>query len=194
MIDLGAPHVSLYELDGEAEAAVGRRAVAGEIQLADDDRRADQSLGLADRLEAAGYERYELTCFARPGHRSRHLAGVLEDGSWLGLGPGAHTAMNGLRIWNLPDWGVYLTSVAKGALPEASRSHLDDREVREERLARRLRLAGGVPLDRLSEPEARLVQGWIRGGWAAPDTSRLRLTAEGWLRLDTLARELAHAG
>jgi oxygen-independent coproporphyrinogen-3 oxidase len=194
IIDLGAPHVSLYELVAEEDTPLGQRVAAGEARLSDDDRRAEQFVSLGSRLEAAGYERYELTGFARPGHRSRHLDGVLETGSWLGVGPGAHTALNGLRIWNLPDWGVYLTSIAQGALPEASRSHLNDREARTEWIERRLRLAAGVPLDLLSGPEAELVQRWLREGWAAPDPFRVRLTAQGWLRLDRLARELARAG
>ena len=193
VIDLGAPHVSLYELALEEGTPLGRRVASGEARVAGEDRRAEQLLGLGARLEAAGYERYELTCFARPGHRSQHLTGVLEDGSWLGLGPGAHTAVGGLRIWNLPDWRVYLTRVAQGALPEASRSDLDDREERDERIARRLRLAGGLPLAWLNDPEAEVVRRWVRGGWSAPDLLRVRLTAEGWLRLDELVRELTRA-
>ena len=193
VIEQGAPHVSVYELVTEEGTPLGERVAAGKERLADEERRADLFVAFGARLEAAGYERYELTCFARPGHRSRHLAGVLDDGSWLGLGPGAHSALNGLRIWNLPDWRVYLTSIAEGVLPEDSRLKLDNREERAERLARRLRLAGGIPLAWLSEPEAEVVRRWVRGGWAAPDLLRVRLTVEGWLKLDELAEEIARA-
>jgi hypothetical protein len=69
-----------------------------------------------------------------------------------------------------------------------------EREERDERLVRRLRLEGGISLAGLSDTQAEVVERWVRGGWAAPDPLRVKLTAEGWLRLDELAQQLTQAG
>ena len=50
-----------------------------------------------------------------------------------------------------------------------------------------LRVADGVEIN---EATTLRVQPWLQSGWAALDGSRLRLTPQGWLRLDTLAADL----
>lgn len=84
--ELGVPHVSAYGLTIEPGTPFHR---AG-FQAEDDDRWADQYAQVVDTLEAAGLERYEVSNFARPGHRCVHNEHYWRARPWLGLGPGAH--------------------------------------------------------------------------------------------------------
>ena len=59
-----------------------------------------------ERLETAGYEQYEISNVARPGHRARHNLKYWTDGEWRGFGCGAHSTIGGVRWKNrsVIDW------------------------------------------------------------------------------------------
>ena len=189
VIDLGVPHVALYELVPERGTPMGEKVASGELGLADGDARADQYLALSELLGIAGYEAYEMMSFALPGHESRHALAVFEGRSWVGLGPGAHSNFGELRVWNLTDWRGYSTAVARGELPEAKTdsSGTDSTEI----LWFKLRRAQGIARADLSSRGREVSEAWIRKGLAVDDPHRVRLTAEGWLRLDQLSADLA---
>jgi oxygen-independent coproporphyrinogen-3 oxidase len=106
-------HVSCYPLalEAEPEEAVenwpggGWPVLArwrGSAQRAQPD---DDTLALmyadAERLLArGGLRQYEISNWARPGHRCRHNLIYWRDGEWLGVGLGAHSHIAGRRIWN----------------------------------------------------------------------------------------------
>ncbi len=191
VIALDPPHVSLYELVPEPGTPIGESVRSGEVQLAGDDRRADQYLSQYGLLIAAGYEAYEMTAFARPGHRSRHALAVLEGRPWMGLGPGAHSNLSEGHSRNLRDWRGYSTAVASGRLPEAESEASNVCVSSAEGLWARLRGAEGIPRVDLTARGQETADGWMRKGLAAADPLRVRLTPEGWLRLDELSTELA---
>lgn len=191
LIAMEVPHVSLYELVVERGTPLGTKVRSGEVRLADDDRRADQYLALSGVLDAAGYEAYEMTAFARRGHQSRHALAVLEGRSWLGLGPGAHSSLTGRHIWNLRDWRGYSTAVTKGLLPEAKDPIKGAGADSPERLWFRLRRSEGIPRADLGSRAWKIADAWVQRGLAVDDPLRVRLTPQGWLRLDELSAELA---
>jgi len=85
-IALGPTHVSAYHLTLEPNTPFAAQPPA----LPDDDLAADMQLQAEARLGAAGYEHYETSAFARPGHRCRHNLNYWTFGDYLGLGAGAH--------------------------------------------------------------------------------------------------------
>src|SRR5438552_5144525 len=85
-LDCGVPHVSAYQLTIEPNTAFYSRPP----QLPEHDACADMQLAVEETLAAAGYERYETSAFARPGHRCRHNVNYWEFGDYLGIGAGAH--------------------------------------------------------------------------------------------------------
>jgi oxygen-independent coproporphyrinogen-3 oxidase len=96
VIDFGPEHVSTYELTWEASTPFGRALAAGQLEACDEDLAADMIEHVEARLERAGYERYEISSYARPGHRARHNARYWQRAPVLGLGMGAHsTEMRG---------------------------------------------------------------------------------------------------
>jgi len=84
---LGAPHLSLYHLTLEPNTVFATRPPAN---LPDDDTSAEMLDLVAARTAAAGLERYEVSAYARPGHRCRHNLNYWQFGDYLGLGAGAH--------------------------------------------------------------------------------------------------------
>lgn len=70
-----------------------------ELNLPDEDGTADQYLFAVNELEKRGYDQYEISNFARPGKESRHNLQYWRCGEYLGLGPAAHSFMEGRRFY-----------------------------------------------------------------------------------------------
>ena len=106
----------------------------------------------------------------------RHNLGYWLDGDWWGLGPGAHSHLDGVRWWNVKHPARYAAQLAAGESPEAGAEELTAAERQTERIMLRLRLASGLPL------------GWLdEGARVAVD----RAVADGLLELPADARDRA---
>src|SRR5204863_2473023 len=82
----GVPHISAYQLTIEPNTAFYSRPPT----LPEHDACADMQLAIEEALAGGGYEHYETSAFARPGHRCRHNLNYWEFGDYLGIGAGAH--------------------------------------------------------------------------------------------------------
>src|SRR5712691_3504861 len=82
----GVPHVSAYQLTLEPNTVFWSKPPP----LPEHDACADMQLAAETLLDAAGYERYETSAFAKPGRRSRHNLNYWQFGDYLGIGAGAH--------------------------------------------------------------------------------------------------------
>jgi putative oxygen-independent coproporphyrinogen III oxidase len=80
------PHLSVYHLTLEPNTWFAKHPPA----LPDDDTASDMLDLLVDNAARAGLQRYEVSAFARPGHRCRHNLNYWEFGDYLGIGAGAH--------------------------------------------------------------------------------------------------------
>lgn len=186
---LEVPHVSLYGLTVESRTPLGRAVREGREAPVDEERYRIEYLRAVDVLTQAGYEHYEVSSFALPGRRSRHNAVYWEGGAYLGLGNGAHGFAPPVRRWNLREWEEYRAAVLSGGSPEAEREVVDAGARRLESVWLALRTTDGFDLGDASAAEE-LVGTWVGDGLAILDGSRVRLTAEGWLVLDSLAVDL----
>ncbi|MDR2991881.1 MAG: radical SAM family heme chaperone HemW [Burkholderiaceae bacterium] len=83
---LGAPHLSVYHLTVEANTAFARQPPP----LPDDDSAYAMLDRITERTAAAGLARYEVSAYARDGHRCAHNLNYWQFGDYLGLGAGAH--------------------------------------------------------------------------------------------------------
>jgi oxygen-independent coproporphyrinogen-3 oxidase len=193
---LEPPHVSLYGLTVEAGTPLARSVAEERVHTAVEERYREEFLYASERLTRAGYEHYEVSNFARPGHASRHNRVYWEGGAYLGLGNGAHSFTDPLRRWNVRDWTAYAASAGEGRLPVAGEELLTDDARRLERVWLGLRTDRGFPAGELNPAALALVDRWRRAGWVrtgATDRDPVRLTPEGWLVLDRLAVELDQA-
>ena len=91
---LGLDHVSAYMLKIEQDTPFGKNLPAG---LPDEEQTAEMYLNAASLLGELGYERYEISNFARPGFECRHNMKYWSLGDYLGFGPTAHSCFDGRR-------------------------------------------------------------------------------------------------
>ena len=194
VLALEPEHVSLYGLTAEAATPLGRWVREGREALADEDRYADEYLVAHARLVAAGFEHYEVSNFGRPGRWSRHNFVYWTGAPYAALGPGAHGYDPPVRRWNLRDWIAYREAVARGRLPLDGEEIVPEEDAALERVWLGLRTVEGVPAEAAGAVQRELAALWEARGWARVAGGRIRLTPEGWLLLDRLAVDFAHAG
>ncbi len=104
LLALQPPHVSLYGLTIEPGTAYASAEKAGDLTLPESDTWRSMYDEIVMTLEKEGLERYEVSNFARPGHRGRHNEAIWRGGHYVGLGPGAHGFLpNGQRTWSHAD-------------------------------------------------------------------------------------------
>ena len=180
---LAPDHLSLYGLTVEEHTPLGRWAARGEVVPVDEERYAAEFLAAGRALAAEGFDHYEVSNAARPGRRARHNSAYWRRAPFLGLGPSAHSGSGRLRRWNIREWAAYERAIAEGRDAGAGSEDLSDEAVALEEVYLGLRTRDGLPAGRL---DAGTVDAWTAEGWAEPAEGRVRLTLEGWLRLDAL--------
>jgi len=184
------PHLSLYGLSVEEGTPLARRVAWGQVRPAPDERYREEYLYAAERLRAEGYEHYEVSSFAREGHRSRHNQVYWSGRPYLGLGNGAHSFLPPWRHWNERVWPDYRDAWASGTPRPAERECIDGEAAALERLWLDLRRIEGIERARL---ESAVLERWQASGLAeSAGHDRIRLTPNGWLVLDELTVEASH--
>jgi oxygen-independent coproporphyrinogen III oxidase len=186
-IRLEPSHVSLYGLTIHERTPLSRWRERGEIAEAPDEVYADEFLLAHDMLTAAGFEHYEVSNYARPEMRSRHNSCYWVGNAWVGVGPAAHEFDGARRRWNVGPYTQWKRAVDGGRDPLEAEEILSPENRNAERVYLGLRTSEGLVL---TERETEAVRPWLNSGWAAIESGRIRLTPEGWLRLDALAASL----
>ncbi len=110
-IALKPQHISAYMLGLEPEVPLARSLEAGLWQECEEETAIAMYQMLADKLQQAGYEHYEISNFALPGFRSRHNSSYWHGRPYLGLGPSAHSFDGKHRRWNASNITDYLKGV-----------------------------------------------------------------------------------
>ncbi len=142
-IALGTEHVSCYALTYEPRTAMTARLERGQFTRADEDLEADMFLATVDRLRSAGFDRYEVSNFARPGAECRHNLAYWRQENWLAAGPSASAHVRGHRWKNIARLDDYLAS-PPGFSPITDHEGPDPKRAISERLMTGLRLREGV--------------------------------------------------
>jgi putative oxygen-independent coproporphyrinogen III oxidase len=161
---LDVDHVSAYALtldDPDAEGLTGplgdhlpttagaRRWRHAAARDQDDDRAAAQYVLAVERLGAAGYQGYEISNWARPGHESRHNLVYWHREPYEAVGPGAHAFDGAVRRWNAARLGAYLGALvpadgAPAAMPPGGMEPVDAAAAAVEAVILGLRLDTGL--------------------------------------------------
>jgi putative oxygen-independent coproporphyrinogen III oxidase len=114
---LQPPHLSLYHLTLEPNTVFATRPPAN---LPDDDLSAEMLDLVAMRTAAEGLERYEVSAYARSGHRCRHNLNYWQFGDYLGLGAGAHGKLSfAHRVMRQVRWRDPATYMARSVEGQA---------------------------------------------------------------------------
>ena len=103
----GINHLSAYALTIEPKTALGQRISKGVAAPVDEDATIRHYEMLVERAEKEGFEHYEISNFAKPGHYSRHNCSYWTGEKYLGLGPSAHSFDGVSRQWNVANVTEY---------------------------------------------------------------------------------------
>lgn len=190
--DLGVQHFSTYSLTVEPNTQFGALHKKGRLPLASEQTFGDLFEGAADTLGGLGFEHYEVSNHARPGHQSVHNGHYWRGGDYLGLGVGAvgcHTVEVGraVRTTNTPSAGTYLAGPHEPHL-EA----LGPTELERESFMLGLRTSRGVHLHEVAtrsgrDPlgsRARAVDRMLSLGNLTLADGIMRIPRERWLHSD----------
>ena len=182
-------HLSAYVLTVEAGTPMARLP---EDLFPDEDAQADQYELLCRLAAGAGYRHYEISNFALPGRHSRHNSRYWDLSDYLGLGPGAHSYLDGRRFFFEADLAAFLTSSCPPRQEEQGPFHRGDeyvmlmlrtqRGVEEGEFARRF----GRPFT----PYAQRLRPFLPLGLAAEEGGRWRLTERGFLVSNAILTEV----
>ncbi len=189
-VEAGPDHVSAYALIVEEGTALARRIRHGDIAAPDDDELADRYLIADQVLAAAGLEWYEVSNWARPGHECRHNLAYWRSADWWGIGPGAHSHVDGVRWWNVRHPVTYASRLAARVSPGEAREVLAPVDRRVERVLLELRLAEGMALAVLTATERARLPILSERGLVDVRGDRVSLTMNGRLLADSVVRDL----
>ena len=148
---LQIPHLSCYALTVEEKTALHYFIKKGKVPAISDAHQAQQFQVLMQRMQAQGYEQYEISNFAKPGNRSRHNSSYWKGMPYFGFGPSAHSFDGAnTRWWNVANNSFYIQQFAKGA-PAFEYETLSPLQHINETIMTQLRLIEGLPLDEATQ-------------------------------------------
>jgi oxygen-independent coproporphyrinogen-3 oxidase len=193
-LSFGTEHLSIYHLTLEPNTIFAKFPPP----LPEDDLAVSMEEGIESLLSEAGFERYEVSAFARQGARARHNINYWQYGDYLGLGPGAHGKVSfpdriqrEVRLRNPESW--MQASILRNGSHISEKKFVTRADLPFEFMLNALRLREGVALDLFYERTG-LFYGDIAERLAlarqkkllTPDLSRLQATETGWRFLNEL--------
>ncbi len=145
-LSLDVEHISAYSLMFEEGTCLYGMLQRGEVKECDEETSLAMFNMLIDKLEAAGYEHYEISNFAKPGFRSQHNSSYWHGVPYLGLGASAHSFNGSTRQWNIGDVRKYIDSISCGNIPAEIEVLTKDNSY-DDMIMTGLRTVEGVSLD-----------------------------------------------
>jgi len=145
-IELQPDHISTYCLTFEEDTAMYLRLAEGKVRI-DPEREAEFYEFSWDYLPRHGYDQYEVSNYAKPGHACRHNLNTWGMNEWIGYGPSACTQYLGVRRKNIPDITRWLASLQPGKESEfVEEQFLNSKNLAEDALLFGLRMNQGINL------------------------------------------------
>lgn len=182
-------HLSCYQLTIEKATPFGKMLEQGSFQSCTEKQGADFFLTTSRFLEENGFIHYEISNFSRGNEfRSRHNCKYWHHIPYLGLGPGAHSFLNGKRWWNHKSVKKYCADLQKGLPPVEESETLTSEQLRLEKLFLGLRTNEGIKLeDALPESQTNAtLENMVKNDLITVRGNRIIPTKKGFLTADRL--------
>jgi oxygen-independent coproporphyrinogen-3 oxidase len=192
-LELPITHISAYALIVEAGTKLAGQVKRGEVVIPEDDQTADKYLIADESFSKAGFDWYELSNWSKVGSECRHNIAYWVGANWWGLGPGAHSHVDGVRFWNVKHPAAYQDRLTTGAEPIQEREILTEEQMASERLMLEIRLKSGIAKSSLAAEQLDALESFRIGGALDPDmwaAQRVALTQSGRLIADRIVREI----
>jgi len=193
----GINHISCYALTVEPKTPLDKLIRQHQKQDTDTAQQSRQFLQLMHTMKAAGFEHYEISNFAKPGHRSKHNSSYWQGIPYLGLGPSAHSFNGSSRQWNVSNNQQYIAALEQDQIPFETETLTPTQQLNEY-IMTSLRLLEGCNLELVAQQfgadkKQSLVnqsERFVHLQWMQHQNNHLVLTQEGKLFADGIAADL----
>lgn len=182
-------HISAYNLTYEEDTAFFQSLLKGEMRE-DKERDGDHFATAHDFLTRSGFDHYETSNYATPGHHSIHNRGYWRGESYLGLGPSAVSTVNSVRSKNIADTTRYIEMMSSIGHATAESEALSEEDLRLERIALGLRTNEGIPIELLDEAGQKRACDLINLGLLSGSNQKIIVTDRGRSLVDAIAGEI----
>ena len=186
-------HISAYALIVESGTKLAAQVKRGEVVIPDDDQTADKYLLADEKFSKAGFTWYELSNWAKPGGECRHNIAYWESANWWGLGPGAHSHVDGKRFWNVKHPNAYRERLESNQSPVLESETLKLEEKESERVMLAIRMPEGITKNSLDDAALLRLESYLAGGQISKENwerGQISLTLSGRLMADRIVREI----
>lgn len=187
-IALNPPHISAYSLVIEPGTKMGAQLNRGEISQVNDDEAADKYQLADEMLNKNNYSWYEISNWAKKDKECKHNLNYWLGNNWWGIGPGAHSHVNGVRWWNHKLPKVWRELLEKQNSPALAREVLSEDQIRSEQIMLLSRLRTGLGNQEVDENR---IENLIANQLATLDANKIVLTLKGRLLADEVFRQLS---
>ena len=196
-VDMSPNHISLYAL--KIEEGTPFFQIEDKLVLPTEDEVADMYLYACDFLAKNEYRQYEISNFAQQGCSSKHNTRYWKRKDYIGLGPAAHSFVDGVRYANLSDLSLYIQALTNNTLPPRSEENVVTfEEVLEEEIMLNLRLREGLDMAYLEaktgyameKTAAKTIQAYVKNGFMTQQGNTIALTPRGFLVSNRIISDL----
>lgn len=144
-------HISLYSLIVEDDTPLKRKILDGTLCLPNEDETAFMQDAADSLLNQNGCSRYEISNYAKPGFECRHNLNYWNNGQYIGLGLGAHSAISKdatlMRTENTREFKSYFAAIKDGKLPVSNTMLISEKEEMFETIMLGLRKTDGISIE-----------------------------------------------
>jgi oxygen-independent coproporphyrinogen-3 oxidase len=192
LLALDPTHISCYALTIEDHTKLAQDIAKRLVPAPDEALQVEMEEAAETVLAQAGFTRYEISNYARPGYACRHNLLYWTDGDYIGLGPSAQAYIAGSRFGNIANLDAYAGQLQNGHLPITDRRRLTSEEQQRDALIFGLRLLNGVSSSlTIDNPGQReILNQLIAKGLIVEEGTRTRLTPLGRRFADSVASDL----
>ena len=183
-LELAPTHLSCYALTVEEGTGLAHHIERRRRPAPDEGLQVAMDEAAEAILNASGYERYEISNYAKPGYACRHNLLHWTEGDYLGVGPSAQSFLNGVRFGNVANLTAYQAALAEQRCPVEDRVTLTEQERLRDGVIFGLRLIRGISTHHLHHHVmnygcATTVEDLRKQQLIEEDGTRVRLTAKG---------------
>jgi len=196
-VSLKPNHISMYALKIEEGTPFHR--MEEKLSLPSEDEVSNMYLSACDFLEKSGFQQYEISNFARQGCLSRHNLRYWKRDEYIGLGPAAHSFVQGRRYANQKDLTAYIQALSRCEMPPRSEEiSLSLQDEIEEEIMLKLRMTAGLDMAYLKEKfghaieetAASKIRKYVKHGFLTQKGNTISFTPRGFLVSNTVIADL----
>jgi len=196
MLNYDLQHLSIYNLTIEEQTVYAHQAKKQRLSLPSDNRQNQQYLLAEQVLTDHGYEHYEISNYAKPGHRAAHNTAYWDRKPYIGFGPSAHSYYHESRHWNQANNQSYMTKEQNQNVSSRS-EELSKSDIYNELIMLGLRRADGVDESKIGllgatimKKHAEQTNPLIGSGVLIRQNDRLKLDRGRWYLSDDISSSL----